>query len=126
MAPRVSVVNDDVTRIEADVLLLKFAQHFYGADEAVALRLIQNGVCRENDISPGPGEARLLETRGAIAARQVLFLGTPRLANFRYSQMQQFARRAIETLARQKTSPRTLATTILGAGYGLYMAEALR
>lgn len=126
MAPQVSVVREEVTSVSADVILLKFAQRLYGADEAVALRLFQHGVCREHDLTPGEEEHRLLETRGAIAAQRALFLGTPRLGGFRYREMRQFARRAIEILARQHSKIKTLATTVHGAGYGLDIEEALR
>jgi hypothetical protein len=126
MAPQVSVVKEDVASVAADVLLLKYAQHFYGADEAVALRLFQHGVCKEVGLAPADGDFKLLEARGSIAAERALFLGTSRLGSFRYREMRHFARRAIEILARQPFSVRVLATTVHGAGYGLDIEEALR
>lgn len=126
MAPHVSVVKDDVTSVAADVLLLKYAQRFYGADEAVAVRLFQQGVCKEADIAPAEGDFRLVETKGTIPAQRVLFVGTPRLEDFRYRQIRQFARRAIEILAQQKFSIAKLTTTVHGANYGLDIEETLR
>jgi hypothetical protein len=125
MAPHVSVVKDDVTSVAADVLLLKYAQRFYGADEAVAVRLLQQGVCKEADIAPPEGDFRLVETKGTIPAQRVLFVGTPRLGDFRYRQMRHFTRRAIEILAQQKFPVGTLTTTVHGANYGLDIEEAL-
>jgi hypothetical protein len=55
-----------------------------------------------------------------------LFLGTPRLEDFRYGEMRHFARRAIEILARENITVQALATTVHGAGYGLDVEEALR
>lgn len=126
MSLPVTVVHDDVASVEADVLLLKYARSFHGADEAVALRLIQSGVCREPDISPAEGEYRLLATQGAVRAQRVLLLGTGELNEFRYRQMRQFARLAVEILAAQQPSIESLALTVHGAGYGLDIEEALR
>jgi len=116
----------DVTEVASDLLLLKHAESFYGADEAVAVRLVQRGICQEADISPKEGEAALVETHGAIAPERVLFLGTPRLGRFRYDEMRQFARRAIETIAGLDFPVRTLTTTVHGPGYGLDIEESLQ
>jgi hypothetical protein len=126
MSLQVSVVRDDITLVPADVVLLKHARGFYGADEAVALRLTQYDVCPADEISPPDGDFRLVETAGAIAAQQALFLGTPSLMRFSYREMRQFARRAIEVIAQQPKPVRTLITTVHGAGYGLDILEALR
>lgn len=126
MSLQVSVVREDVTSVDVDVLLLKHAQGFYGADEAVALRLTQEGACGEGDINPLPGDFRLIETKEVIPARNVLFVGTPSLRELRYVQIRQFAQKAIEAVARLKPSAQTLATTVHGAGYGLDIEEAQR
>jgi hypothetical protein len=126
MSLQVSVVRDDVTTAAADVLLLKFAQRFYGADEAVALRLVRAGVCREEDLMPGDGNFCLVETHGAISAKFVLLVATPALGDFRYPQIRQFGRRAMEILSQQRVPVETLATTVHGAGYGLDIEESLR
>jgi hypothetical protein len=126
MAPTLSEVKSDVTATAADVLLLKYARGFHGADEAVALRLVKRGVCRERDLAPEDGEFCLVDANGAIPARQVLFLGVPRLAQFRYREIRYFARRAIEILATRKIPLSRLTTTVHGAGYGLDIEEALK
>jgi hypothetical protein len=126
MALQVSIEKSDVTSVETDVLLLKYAQRLYGADESVAIRLFQRGTCTEEELAPEPAQYRFWPTRGAIGARHALFLGTPRLQDFRYDEMGRFAARAIEILAREKTAVRSLATTVHGAGYGLDIEEALR
>jgi hypothetical protein len=57
MALQVSIEKNDVTSVEADVLLLKYAQRLYGADEAVAIRLFQRGTCTIRDMfGPSSGE----------------------------------------------------------------------
>jgi hypothetical protein len=126
MPIEVSVQCADIAAVPADLLLLKHAQNFYGADQAVVARLTERGVCRESDISPAPGEHVLLNTGAAIAAAQTLFLGTGRLRDFRYREMKQFSRRAIQVIGEQRLPVRTLTTTVHGAGYGLDVAEALQ
>ncbi len=125
MAVELRVQQGDVTEVPADVLLLKYAMSFHGADEKVAARLISQGVCKESQIQPQPWEAALVETDGAIAASAALFIGTPGLFGFRYPQMHQFARQSLEWLRSQRVPVRHLTTTVHGAGYGLDVEEAL-
>jgi hypothetical protein len=122
----ISVQCADVANVSADLLLLKYAQNLYGADQSIAARLAERGVCRESDIAPAVGEPFLVETGGAIAPRRTLFLGTPRLRSFRYREMTQFARRAIKVIAEKRLPVRTLTTTVHGVVYGLDVAEAMR
>lgn len=126
MALQITVQRNDVTDVPSDLLVLKHAQGFYGADELVAFRLAQHGVCQEADISPAIGEQALVSANGAVAADRVLFLGTPRLREFRYKEMRLFARRAIEVIGEQRLPVRVLTTTVHGAGYGLDVEEALQ
>jgi hypothetical protein len=122
----ISVQCADVANVPADLLLLKYAQSLYGADQAVAARLAERGICRESDIAPGNGEHFLIDSGGVIAAKRTLFLGTPMLLAFRYREMTKFARRAIKLISENRLPVRTLTTTVHGAGYGLDVAEALR
>lgn len=126
MPIEISVQCADVANVPADLLLLKHAQGFYGADQAVAARLTERGVCRESDISPASGQHVLIDSSPAIAAARTLFLGTARLREFRYREMTQFARRAIELIGEKRLPVRKLTTTVHGAGYGLDVAESLR
>jgi hypothetical protein len=126
MPMEISVQCADIVDFPADLLLLKHAQRFYGADQAVAARLLKRGICHESDIAPMDGKHVLIDTGRAIAATRTLFLGTSRLHSFRYPEMTEFARRAIEVMSANRLPVRTLATTVHGAGYGLDAAEALR
>lgn len=126
MPIEIAVQCADVTDVPSDLLLLKHAQRFYGADLAVASRLAERGICRESEISPATGEHVLLDTGAAIAAARTLFLGTPWLREFRYPEMRKFARRAIELIGEKRLPVRTLTTTVHGAGYGLDVAESLQ
>src|SRR5512146_459003 len=98
MAVELAMQIGDVTEVPADVLLLKYARGFYGADAQVASALSDSGVCSELQIQPEPWRAKIIETAGTIAPARVMFLGTPRLGEFRYREMQRFAREAIDLL----------------------------
>jgi hypothetical protein len=126
MSLQITVEQKNVTELSTDLLLLKHAQDFYGADAAVYLRLKEAGVCEDGEVSPELGEHVLIECEGAVAARRALFVGTPPLREFKYREMRQFARRAIEIIAAEQPDVRTVTTTTHGAGYGLDIGEALQ
>ncbi len=121
-----TVETADITQIPSDLLVLKYAQNFYGADDEVATLLSDHGVCSKNDLRPRPGDIKLVETRGVIAAARVLFIGVPSLSQFRYKQMRNFARQAIKTAAEIGRPVRTISMTVHGAGYGLDIEESLQ
>lgn len=116
----------DVLDVPSDLLLLKYAQSFYGADKAVASRLLSRGLCAETEITPKPGDFVVFGTKGSIASARVMFLGTPPLDQFTYEEMEMFARSAIEKIANQGLLVRTLTTTVHGTGYGLDGGESLQ
>jgi hypothetical protein len=126
MAVELTLELGDVTEVASDLLLLKHAQGFYGADAKVAEALVDAGVCKVAHIRPAPWEGVIVPTRGVIAAERVMFIGTPSLVEFRYKEMRQFARLAVETIAARKTPARTITTTVHGAGYGLDVEESLQ
>jgi hypothetical protein len=119
----VVVVEDDVLGFEADVLALKHARAYYGADAAVANRLLIAGV-PSDQLSPRTGEARLVESHGAVGSGSVLFLGVETLSDFGYQGIREFSRRALEELARRAPETSHLAMTVHGPGYGLDEVEA--
>jgi len=121
-----AVKEGDVTEVPSDLLLLKYAQNFYGADAAVASRLVAARVCADAEIRPAPGDFVVIDTQGALAPRRVLFLGTPPLRSFNYNEMEVFARRAIEKIADLGLPVQVLTTTVHGTGYGLDGGEALQ
>ncbi len=116
----------DVCDIPSDLLLLKHAQGFYGADKAVATRLINAGVCTDRQLRLAPDEFFIVETKGLLAARRVMFVGTPDLSGFNYHEMQHFAYRAIEILATEHVPVKRMTTTVHGSGYGLDAGESLQ
>ncbi len=123
---QLELVKGNVIDVAADVLVLKHAQGFHGADEAVYLRLLQANVCSEDCIQPKIHESTWVKSQGSIAANEVLFVGTPPLREFRYREIRSFSRRAIQAIATRKTPTSVIATTIHGAGFGLDVEESFQ
>jgi hypothetical protein len=121
---RISVVRGDVLRFRADVLALEYAQAVYGADRAVVDRLRAAGLTLPP--LPKPGDSLRVESRGAVAADSVLFVGVGTLVKFGYREIRDFGRMCLEIVEREAGSTRTVGMTAHGAGYGLDEAEAFR
>jgi hypothetical protein len=125
MAVEYAVELGDVTKVRSDLLILKYARHFYGADGTVAQILDERGICPAEKIHPELGWHVTIETHGVVASSLVMFIGAPCLRDFRYREIRQFARQAIEATATLTPPVRTITTTVHGAGYGLDIEEAL-
>ena len=121
MNKRIFVKVADVASFPCDVLVLKFAQGFYGADEFVATKLSSSPV---QDVQPRPGKYVLLPTNGKVAAKSVFFVGVPPLYRFDYSQIREFAADALQILRGQMPNAAHVAMTIHGVGYGLDERES--
>jgi hypothetical protein len=119
----IDVREGDITTISADVIALKFARHFYGADKKVALALSYGGI-NPHDFSPNVNEYSLINTQGQIRSPLALFVGVPSLPSFGYMEIRDFSKRVIEILAKEKPDISHLAMTIHGVGYGLEEGEA--
>jgi len=117
----ISVTNADVLSTECDVLILKYAQGFFGADEAVARVL---GLSERDDGALSPGKYLRIPTRGKLPCKRVLFLGVPDLWDFGYAEIRQFSKDALAILAKEDCDKASLAMTMHGVGYGLDEREA--
>jgi hypothetical protein len=120
MATSIDVVCGDVLETACDVLILKYAQGFFGADQAVAHALD----LRSTWAGLGPGETLLLSTRGKFPCKHVLFCGVARLWDFGYSAIRGFAGQAMKALATTDAGRESIAMTMHGVGYGLDEREA--
>lgn len=118
---QIEIVTDDIREVAADVVVLKYAQAFYGADSLVAATLARPDL---REIAPRSGEFALVPSEGRIGANHALFLGVVPLFRFDYDQIRGFAKRALGILAEQLPQATTLAMTIHGMGYGLDEREA--
>lgn len=125
-APHITfhVESNDILRVPADVAVFKYAQYFFGADSAAAEALGEKGIPPEQ-LKCKPGESRLVQTDGAMAAAQALFVGMPLLRDITYADIRSFAARALEVLATQAPETRHIAMTIHGPGFSRDEREAL-
>ncbi len=116
------VTEGDALTFKCDVLILKYAQGFYGVDAAVA------SVLRAKEprlrIQPKPGSYSLVPTHGLLGARFVLFIGVVDLARFDYGQIRSFVYLGLQALSRHEPGAQKIAMTIHGPGYGLDEREA--
>ena len=118
---KLSVVQGDAFTFESDVLVLKYAQSLYGLDQAVHMRIQQRGIAPK---LPDVNDEIIIETHGSLLATKVLFVGVKPLRQFNYSEIRDFARRSLASLAHKEPSARHVTFTIHGAGYGLDETEA--
>jgi hypothetical protein len=117
-------LSGDITEIQADVVALKFARFFYGADSAVAMKL-SDGQEQLDKLSPEIGKFSLVATEGKICAKKALFLGVTALSSFRYGEIYNFSKNILKVLKYEFPQVRTVALTIHGVGYGLDETESV-
>src|SRR5262249_20245238 len=60
-----SVETGDVRKVASDLLVLKYAQAFYGADEVVSSVLHARGISSLEGMQPEPGRSVIIDTQGA-------------------------------------------------------------
>ena len=122
MNVRIFIECADVVDFSCDVLVLKYAQRFYGADARVASLLKDAKDLR--DISPRLGKYVLLPSKGKISASHVLFVGVVDLYEFDYEQIRKFATYSMQILKTQLPGASHIAMTMHGVGYGLDERES--
>lgn len=121
-----TIREGDVTKVKADVVALKHASSFYGADQIVAYNLTVLAGLNQESLEVKPDEYCLVPTENAIAAARALFVGTPPPRHFGYRQIREFTTRVLDALTTAAPDTRHLAMTIHGPGFGLDEVEALR
>ena len=112
-----SILNTDILQVPADLIVLKYADRFYGADKVVA-----DAIDFQSHIEAGEAVFRIAQN--GVAARLVLFIGVGPLREFRYQLIQEFGGRAIKLAQGHQSDIRALALTIHGPGYGLDPEQA--
>lgn len=115
----------DVKTFSADVLALKYAQQFYGADRTVAEALVGYGIAKD-DLRATIEKPVYIDTRGAIQAKHVLFVGVKPLKNLRYTEIQALAREVLNVLSTEAPLTRHVAMTLHGSGFGLDEERAFK
>jgi hypothetical protein len=119
----IDVRQADALEFTCDVLAVKFAQRHYGVDRAVADALLSH-YPNLDDLLPKVNGYRLLSSRGSVAAHRVLFVGVKPLRDFGYSDIREFGRKVLASLAGEAADITHMALTLHGAGYGLDEGEA--
>lgn len=119
-----TIAQGDIASFDADVVALKYAQDFHGADAAVAGKLADTGVGLD-DLRPRVGDYRYVETMSRIKARHAVFVGVPALGEFGYGQIREFSASVLGVLAREAPGTRHLAMTVHGPEYVLDETEAI-
>lgn len=119
-AVRVKVTVGDALAVNTDILVLKYAQDFYGVDKLAARKLQESG---HVEITPRAGGFRLVASSGAITAKHVLFVGVPELYSFGYREIREFSAKALSSLAGEAPATREITLTLHGPGYGLDEGE---
>jgi hypothetical protein len=120
---RISVAAGDAFEVDADVLVLKYAQRLYGLDRAAFERLRSIGIKLS---LPEPADFTFQKSLGSMNPRSVLFVGVEPLRDFTYSEIRDFAQDALTFLSRKAPDVRSLVLTIHGPGYGLDEVEAFQ
>lgn len=115
----------DLLRMRADVVALKYARTFLGADLAVAEAFREKGLST-TQFELAEAAHKLAPSEGVISASSVLFVGVPEIGEFLYEQIRRFSTHVLTILAREAPDVRTVAMTMHGAGYGLDILEAAR
>jgi hypothetical protein len=121
----VEVVQGDVLDFHADVLALKYAQHYYGSDAAVSQRLMKKAKAAEEELQPAPGKWVWIEPGKALPSKRVLFVGVPPLIKFGYTEIADWTRQSLALCGRDYPEAKHIALTLHGPGFGLDEIEAL-
>lgn len=123
MEIRIDIQAADALTFKADVLVLKYAQEFHGADLLAFSKLAVAHKGLEEKL-PKPNEFLLLESRGSLGAEHVLFTGVADISRFRYKEIRNFAFSSLKHLANSMPDAGHLCFTLHGANYGLDETEA--
>ena len=121
----IEVYQADAFEIPADVLVLPYAQVLHGLAR-LAVEQIEVAAADIRNNLPIEGASLLVDTRGQMAARRVLFVGVVEFQAFGYEAIRQYAKRALASLATATPAVSHVALALHGARYGLNEAESLR
>jgi len=126
---QITLQQGDVCEVEADVVVLKYAQAFYGADSQVVkkLRKVQSRSFEDfsADFDNLPvGAYRYFAAEGALSAKHALFIATPHVFQLDYPEVRAFARDAVRILAEVAPDAKHVAFTLHGLNTALQLDEA--
>jgi len=121
-APIIEVISGNVLDIACDVLVLKYAQGWHGADQAAAKKMNLNMFWD----GPKPGDFRTVipERSSGISAPLILFEGVPHVKHLSYASMRALGRSSMLHLGETAPNVRHVAMTMHGVNTGLDEKES--
>ncbi len=121
-SPKIEVVNGNVLDYSCDVLLLKYAQSWLGADSLVGKKLNLKGLWN----APLPGEYRVVkpDSKSGVQASLVFFEGTVQLQQFSYAPIRLLGKLSLLHLNQEAPNVKHIAMTMHGVNVGLDEKEA--
>lgn len=117
-----AIVEENILEFEADIIVLKYAQAFYGVDSQIAHKIFE---LRDIDLQPAIGDFRYTATHGTVKTPHALFIGVPSLNFFNYEHISRMSRQALEIIATEAPTAKHIAMTIHGAGFGMDEGESV-
>ncbi|MBX9720222.1 MAG: hypothetical protein K2X81_02410, partial [Candidatus Obscuribacterales bacterium] len=121
---KLSVKQADVLTFYCDVVLLKFAQSWHGADLSVSWKLQLGKGYDSHGSYLAPGEYRFLDTANQLNARHVLIEGVPPLNEINYARIREFCKRSLIHLNQACPQAKHIAMTMHGANFGMDEKES--
>ncbi|MEL6307583.1 MAG: toll/interleukin-1 receptor domain-containing protein [Chloroflexota bacterium] len=122
-AVTIEVVHNAIETVESDVVLLKYAKAFHGADNAVKKRLNGVGVSVNTAHLKTVGNYDLLASEDALASAHVMYVGTEWVGRFGYRQVREFAERGLRVIADELPETRHISMTVHGVNTRLNLDE---
>ncbi len=119
------IEEGDITRFHADVVLLKYATRYFGADLKVAGLLGRAGISRE-EMTPGEEGFKLVSARNALECNRVLFVSVPPPGEFDLDSLRRFMLQGLHLLASAGEPAVHVVTTLHGPGFGLDERNAFK
>ena len=110
-------MNADIRHVDCDVIVLKYAQRYYGADAAVKRAL--EPTIPKSAFQPSPGAFSIIASAGRVKAPNAIFVGTVPLREFDYAVIREFASRSLAIIGRELPHATRVAMTVHGVGFGL-------
>jgi hypothetical protein len=121
---RFEIVHNLIEHFDCDVLVLKYAGQFLGADLQISILFDGHGE-PINEKLLQKGEPILRDSKGWLPAKKVLYLPTTNARSFTYHDIRSFAETALNLIAEQAPETRHIAMTIHGMGFGFDEQEAI-
>jgi len=120
---KISLLNEDVFKVKADALILKFAQASHGLDREIVTKFLLQGISIDTRL-PKIWDYFLTKSFGITNTTYILFVGVPPLQDFGYREIREFGQRSLKALLESSVDAKKVILTIHGPGYGLDEIEA--